>query len=531
MRALKIALITIVAAVLLIVAAAVVLFATLSDDSYRRLASYLFERATGRTLIVDGRFAVHPSLRPSIVVSHVRIPNPAWASTPEFAQIGHMEIEVALPSLLSGALVVQRLILEDASFALERRADGTANWTMGQGGSGPGLVPVLGTVRLRNVAWHYRDDASGDDTAVQLAHLTLEDTGAGGQLDAQGLWDGQAITAQGTLGTLTEALQPTRPFPLDLAVSLPGLALDLRGTIAEPAAGRGLDLRLAGRSDDIRPFLERLDSKAPLAGPAEGAATLRGDFDAVQIPDLRLTVGDPATVSVKGAIATVRPGAARPLDGIALELAGSTTMAGLAAWLDRPLPDLGPIAGQLKLSGTSEALNVTGLKLQAGAANGPTLGVSGDIAHLQLAPAFAVRGADLQLAAAAPDLAALGTMLEVSLPPRPLAYTGRLSGASDRWALSGEAQLGDTAITQNFAGSITGTPPRLAGELSAALAGLELTARGTVADLITGQGLDLHVVGHADDVARCCDCSDQRRRSAAGWPPRQRSAAISRRCR
>ena len=501
MRALKIALITIVAAVLLIVAAAAVLFATLSDDSYRRLASYLFERATGRTLIVDGRFAVHPSLRPSIVVSHVRIPNPAWASTPEFAQIGHMEIEVALPSLLSGALVVQRLILEDASFALERRADGTANWTMGQGGSGPGLVPVLGTVRLRNVAWHYRDDASGDDTAVQLAHLTLEDTGAGGQLDAQGLWDGQAITAQGTLGTLAEALQPTSPFPLDLAVSLPGLALDLRGTIAEPAAGRGLDLRLAGRSDDIRPFLERLDSKAPLAGPAEGEATLRGDFDAVQIPDLRLTVGDPAAVSVKGAIATVRPGAARPLDGIALELAGSTTMAGLAAWLDRPLPDFGPIAGQLKLSGTSEALNVTGLKFQAGAPDGPTLGVSGDIAHIQLAPAFAVRGADLQLAAAAPDLAALGTMLDVSLPPRPLAYTGRLSGASDRWTLSGEAQLGDTAITHNFAGSITGTPPRLAGELSAALAGLELTARGTVADLITGQGLDLHVVGHADDVA------------------------------
>ena len=54
MRTRKIALITIVAAPV-IVAAASVLFATLSDDSYRRLASYLFERATGRTLIVDGR--------------------------------------------------------------------------------------------------------------------------------------------------------------------------------------------------------------------------------------------------------------------------------------------------------------------------------------------------------------------------------------------------------------------------------------------------------------------------------------------
>ena len=501
MRALKIALITVTAAVLLVLAAAAVLVATMSDDSYRRLASYLFERATGRTLIVDGRFAVHPSLRPSLVMSHVRISNPPWASAPDFAQIGHMEIQVALPSLLSGALVLQRLILEDATFALERGADGAANWTVGPGGPGPGLVPVFGTVRLRDVTWRYRDDASGDETAVHLAHLTLEDTGAAGRLDAQGAWDGQAIAANGTLSTLTEALHPTEPFPLDLALSLPGLALSVRGTIAEPAEGRGLDLRLVGHSDDIGSFLERLDSKAPLAGRAEGEVTLRGDFDAMQLPDLHLSVGDPATLEVKGAIATVRPGEARLLDGIALEMDGSTATAALATWLGRALPDLGPIAGQLKLSGTSEALNVTGIKFQAGAPDGPTLGVTGDIAHIQLAPAFVVRGANLQLAAAAPDLAALGTMLEVSLPQRPLSYAGRLSGASDQWTLSGEAQLGDTAITQNFTGSITGAPPRLAGELSVALAGLELTARGAVADLTKGQGLDLHVVGHADDVA------------------------------
>ena len=223
---------------------------------------------------------------------------------------------------------------------------------MGQGGPGAGLVPVFGTVRLRNVTWHYRDDASGDDTEVQLAHLTLEDTAAAGQLDAQGAWDGQAITAKGTLGMLAEALQPTSPFPLDLAVSLPGLALDLRGTIAEPAAGRGLDLRLAGQSDDILPLLERLDSKAPLAGPAKGEATLRGNFQAVQVVDLRRAVGDPATFAVKGAIASVRPGKARLLDGIDLDLAGSTTTAALAAWLNWSLPDLGPITGQLTLSGT-----------------------------------------------------------------------------------------------------------------------------------------------------------------------------------
>ena len=105
MRALKIALISDRGRRPAHLAAAAVLFATLSDDGYRRLASYLFERATGRTLIVDGRFAVHRLAAPLASGFPRADPQPAWASGPDFAQIGHMEVEVALPSLLSGALV------------------------------------------------------------------------------------------------------------------------------------------------------------------------------------------------------------------------------------------------------------------------------------------------------------------------------------------------------------------------------------------------------------------------------------------
>ena len=89
----------------------------------------------------------------------------------------------------------------------------------------------------------------------------------------------------------------------------------------------------------------------------------------------------------------------------------------------------------------------------------------------------------------------------MSLSQRPFSYAGRLSGASDQWTLAGEAQLGDAAIKQSFTGSVAGAPPRLSGELSLALLGLELTARGTVADLSKGHGLDLHVAGRAADIA------------------------------
>ena len=220
MRVVKIVLITVAAAILLVVAGSAVLLATMDDDDYRRLASYLVERATGRTLVVDGRFAVHLSLRPALVMSKARVTNPPWASGPNLAEIGHMEVQVALWPLLSRTLLIERLILEYATFALERSADGAANWTTGSGGRDLGLVPVLGTVRLRNVDWRYRDDAGGGETAVQLAHLTLEDAGGAGRLDAQGVWDGQPVAAKGTLGTLAEAVHPTSPFPLDLSASL-----------------------------------------------------------------------------------------------------------------------------------------------------------------------------------------------------------------------------------------------------------------------------------------------------------------------
>src|SRR5207249_2030794 len=116
----------------------------------------------------------------------------------------------------------------------------------------------------------------------------------------------------------------------------------------------------------------RQQGAACRTGKGRGEATLRGTFQAVQVADLRASVGDPATFAVKGAIANVRPGKARLLEGIDLDIAGSTATAALAAWLDWSLPNLGPIAGQLTLSGSSEALKVTRLKFRAGAPEGPT---------------------------------------------------------------------------------------------------------------------------------------------------------------
>ena len=84
-----------------------------------------------------------------------------------------------------------------------------------------------------------------------------------------------------------------------------------------------------------------------------------------------------------------------------------------------------------------------------------TLAVAATFATLLIGPGAAVPVARQ----AAPDLAPLGAMLEVSLPHRSFSYTGQLSGASDRWTLAGGARLGDSEITQSFTGASRGGAP------------------------------------------------------------------------
>ena len=433
----------IVAAVVLLLAGSVAaLLVFLGDDDYRRIATYLVERATGREVAIEGQFSFHASLEPSLTASDVRVANAPSAPQPDLARIGHLEVQLALRPLLSGRLLIPRLILEDADFELEKGADGTTDWATALPRGR--LVPVLGTVALRNVAWHYRDRATGRQTSIALGHLTLEDQGNVARLDGQGTWDGQKIGAKGEFGTLAQALDPTKPFALDLSVSLPALELSLRGTMADPVAGRGLDLRLSGQSDNIGQLLTMLGSDLPLAGRLEGEANLSGDFAALRLSALQLGVVDDQSSEPKpnlemtGQIETVRPGAAVPLEGIDCKVQLATSTAALSGWLRREVPDLGRVQGRFALTGSSQALKLADLDLRVGSADRLMVGARGVIDEIKLAPDLGVQGVDLRVEVKATASAPLAKILD-----RPLPELGPLEG---RFVLTGSAEalkLGD----------------------------------------------------------------------------------------
>ena len=91
-----------VLAILAVLLIAVLMFLDLSFLSGRLESAAA--GAFGRRVNIEGLIRLKPSLWPVFVAEKVRIGNPVWASRPDLARVGRLEVQVALLPLFSGEL-------------------------------------------------------------------------------------------------------------------------------------------------------------------------------------------------------------------------------------------------------------------------------------------------------------------------------------------------------------------------------------------------------------------------------------------
>ena len=228
-------------------------------------------------------------------------------------------------------------------------------------------------------------------------------------------------------------------------------------------------MHVVGHADDVAPLLRLFGSEAPLRGRLAAQATLGGNLAALQVTGLRVSLdqGAGSTLQATGQIASVTPGGTVLLDGIALEVQGTTAATVLADWLGRPLPDLGPIQGRFTLSGSSRTVALTDLQLQAGTASHLRIAATGGIGEIRLDGPRRSEAPTSTSMPTARDGTIIGAVLEADVPRLgALAYTGRLSGERARWRLTGKARVGRTVIDQDLAVEHEHARPRISGKLS-----------------------------------------------------------------
>jgi uncharacterized protein involved in outer membrane biogenesis len=354
-KALKIIFIVVPLLLIALFVGAIAVLMSTDFNQYKPLIAEETKAATGRDLVIAGDLEVGISLTPSVSVAGVSLSNAEWSKQPEMVKVERFEAQMSLIPLAFGIVDVQRVVLEGAEILLEVDAKGRANYDFKpavateaepaemqaeETAGAPAAIPVVHEVVIRNSRLLYSDAGSGATHEATIDELTV--TGEGPDKPVKLVFDGgynkAPIGMTATLGAPAELLSPTKPYPVTIELLAGGADITLKGTIAEPVAGKGLNMALSVKGGE----LGDLSALAGAEVPEMGAYSV-----------LTNITGDPAT--------------ALNLVGFAGELAGSDVAGDVTVNLKGKRPF---INAKLK----SKLIDVTALGAAAGGAPAETAG-------------------------------------------------------------------------------------------------------------------------------------------------------------
>ena len=297
-KVIKIIAITIPLLVIALVVGALVVLMTTDFNQYKPLIAEQAKAATGRDLVIAGDLEVGISLTPSVSVAGVTLSNAKWAKRPEMISVERFEAQMSLIPLAFGIIDVTRVVLVGADILLEVDKKGRANFdfqapgakpeapapTAESGGpadSGGGAmpIPVVREIVIRDSRLRYADATTGASHDAKIDELTIAGDGLDSPIKMQfmGSYNRAAIELTGNFGAPAEVVSPSGPYPVTIALKAGGADVSVKGTIAEPMAGRGLNLAVSVSGNELGELSALAGSEVPKLGAYAMSMTLTGD--------------------------------------------------------------------------------------------------------------------------------------------------------------------------------------------------------------------------------------------------------------
>lgn len=229
----------------------VILAAVWNWDWFIPIVESQASSALGRPVTISH---LHVRLRRHIEVAadDVVVANPPeWPSgDPPFASIGTLTIQAEVLPFLEGRGLILPYIGLDAPkiYAAETR-DGTANFRLTSGG-GSGSTPQIGDLRINNGDVHVLMPKLKTDFNARVA---TEGQGDDAKIvvDAKGTYVAQPITARLVGGALLSLRDHDHPWPIDLVLANGPTRVSLNGTLEDPTAFKGANVRLRLSGPDM----------------------------------------------------------------------------------------------------------------------------------------------------------------------------------------------------------------------------------------------------------------------------------------
>jgi hypothetical protein len=376
MRRIRAILLVLVATMVLCAAALTILIATLNDDHYRWIAIRAAKYFAGLEVTVEGPFSVKLSSEPFITASKIRIRDVSGPD-PATAEIGRIEVKVALLPLLSRTVLIRHLLIDDATVSMVRRAEARAGAFEPDQRPSHLLIPVFESVSLSKVQLTISNEDKSEAVRLLLEKLGLDDVGDQGALyvKGQGTLNAREFKIEGQFGSLADMLKGDQPYPVDLRANTAGLALTLSGTIDDPMHGRGLNVRVVAKAGEMANLLRIFNADFPNLGQLSLNAKIVGDASSPGLTDIQLAVSRASdfNMTAKGSIGNILTG-----KDTSLKVSGSSTSKEILEMLvPEDLPEIQSLIGEGRIRDGDGVYMIDSLTLNGSNKQGTTIKAEG----------------------------------------------------------------------------------------------------------------------------------------------------------
>jgi len=347
-------------ATLLLVLTAIVIFVLTFD--WNRARPWINQRVSdniGREFAINGDLRVRWEQgdasengwrrhvpRPRISAADVSIANPAWSSTgPRLLNIGSIVVAVHPLPLLHKEVAITDLAVDKVTIAAQRRADGSNTWTFQDRGPSAWNIDI-GRLTLGEGDLRYLDEGIQLDLRAKASGINdgADAQRYGLRLDLSGSYRNAPITGGGKAGKVLALRDAHTVFPLQANANIGKNKVAIEGSITDPRAPAGLDLKLTLGGDSMADLYPLTGVLLPETPPYTTSGRLIGKHAGATwnwiYKDFTGTVGGS---DLEGTLA-YSPRKPRPL------LTGSVTSRQLR------LEDLGPAIGTKGNTHTDKAL-------------------------------------------------------------------------------------------------------------------------------------------------------------------------------
>lgn len=231
---------------------------------------------------------------PHIAAEGITIANPAdWPGGGTFATIDKLDVDVnAMAYIRQRAIVIPAIAVQHPQVEADQKGDGRANWTFPSSDTPQtGPAPKIGDLRITDGHAHVVSEKLHSDFGVDVA--TKDEAGKPGVIvaKAKGTYAKQPITAQLTGGALLSLRDESQPYPINLSVVNGPTKITAIGTVKDPLAFAGADIKLDLSGPDMSLLLPLTGIAIPKTPPYRLAGNLDYSAGLVTLKGLTGKVG------------------------------------------------------------------------------------------------------------------------------------------------------------------------------------------------------------------------------------------------